>query len=132
MQKAIKKPNSFKCYILDNPQLIRTTIDGKEETVKSADKGDYLITGTQNEQYAISPDKFNARYTYDIENKIAITKPVEIEYVKLEKEVEIIAEFEEKQFIPSGGVIVFKSNGESTFYGIHPKSFKETYEIRNK
>lgn len=54
---AIKKPIEVTAIQLDKPTKIRTL-----EGTMSANKGDWLLTGIQGEQWAVKKDIFNQTY----------------------------------------------------------------------
>lgn len=121
----IKKPNSFDFEIAKEKQKMDTIIDGKKETSKTVNKGEYIITGSKGEKYAISSKKFKERYTI-VKGK-AKTKPVEVFGKKYSgKPISFMASWGEEMILEPNDFII--KNTDDEFYRIEKESFSNTYK----
>ena len=130
MSFAQKKPMNLQASILSEDRMITTSINGNTETTRQGSKGDYLITGTKGEQYTMTPNEFDKRYTYNSDKNLATTKPVIITYRVTNKPMTMTTNWGETMNLPAKSAIVYEKGKPS--YGIHPEAFKNTYKPLQK
>jgi len=122
----LKKEKTFNFEVAKEKTKIDTVIDGKKETSKSVNKGDYILTGTKGEKYAISPKTFKERYT--IVNSKAKTKPIKTLAKKyLGKPISFIASWDEEMILEPNDFLI--KNGDE-YYRIEKKAFNNTYRLK--
>lgn len=126
----------------ENEQII-TKVDGKQETINTANKGDYIIKNltTSQEQYIIPRNKFSKRYIF-LEHIDALwnkylpqgrVKALEVNQYVLRKLNQhspfcIEAPWGEKQYVERGDQLVCPLPQENEIYRIAASAFKETYQ----
>lgn len=126
VEKSYRKKSLYFDYrVADKEEEIVTVINKKVETKNIAKPGDYILTGSLGEQYVISPNKFESKYSI-VENK-AKTKPVEIK-AKIYKgpPISFQASWGEEMIL-EGEDSLIDSSGE--YYRIDANAFSNTYEL---
>lgn len=125
MLKARKKEVQLRIKkILENDEVIETWINGKYETQKLAKAGEYVVIGTQREEYAIDPETFHNRY--EIKGDMAYSKPVKIDFEYATEDMTFIASWGSEINILKDDILVYENDKLS--YGIARNAFEETYE----
>lgn len=116
-------------------EVIVTIIDGEKETQNTANDGDWVITGTKNEQYIISDAKLHERYTVEVNDmdndnpdhyKIT-SKPVVIEVRECPLEFGFTASWGEEMIAHPHDFLVYEDGVRS--YRIEREAFFNTYEL---
>lgn len=125
--KAIKKQLTLDVREALGGEALETVVNGHVETTNTANRGDFIVTGTQGEQYIISADKLHSRYTLSPDRTKAITKPVEIEFEYADEDISFEASWGELMHMKKGDALV-QENGKLG-YGINIDAFHETYEV---
>lgn len=119
-----KKEYEVNFKIADKTERVETIIDGEKETTNTANKGDYIITGSMGEKYVLTPKKFNHIYEKIREGK-AKTKPVKIKAKVLGFPIKFKADWGEVMTANKGDFLV-NNNGE--IYRIEKRAFGKTYK----
>jgi len=120
-----KKIMFFDYRIITEKEEITTEINGKIETIKLANPGDYILTGSMNEKYVLSSDKFNSRYK--IEGNKAKSRSVKtLAKMFIGSSISFIASWGEKMIIEHEDYLI---NNKNEFYRIEKNAFNNTYEI---
>ena len=127
--KAFEDADSFvksaevKARQVTEEENVKTGLDA---TKNIANKGDWIVTNPDGEQYVISEEKFSQLYK-EKENEegsfVSVGEPVKA--IRTEKNVVFTAPWGEKQSVKTGGYII--ENGEDR-YGIDEQAFKGTYK----
>ena len=126
---ATKKSFEVKARILTKPETVKTVIDGKVETTKQGNIGDYVLTGPKGEKYTVEAKKVKDRYseTTNPDGTVTLkTKPVSIKYSISDKDFTFTASWGEKMIAEVGDALVYE-NGKLS-YRIEKEIFKDTYE----
>lgn len=122
-----KKILEFNYEKAENRREIVTFINGKKETKNIAQKGDYIMTGTKDEIFSLSPEKFKSRYS--IKSGKAVSKPVKISAIKFDgPDTTFVATWGEETVIEKDDYLVKEEGG---FYRIEKEAFQNTYRKIN-
>lgn len=119
MAKYRKKAIMVTAYIADQDQYV-TTLEG----VSEAKKGDYIVTGIDNEQWAVKPKWFNGAYTHIKDDKYQ-RKPQVLEATQIDSPDTVHAPTGDIKGDP-GDYKVTGTKGEQWF--VKPDIFDKTYE----
>ena len=119
MAKYRKKPIIVTAYRADQDQYI-TTLEG----VSEAKRGDYIVTGVDNEQWAIKPEWFTPAYTHIHGDKYQ-RKPQILEATQIDKPEVSKAPTGDIKGSPGDYRVTGKS-GEHWY--VKPDIFDKTYE----
>ncbi len=125
--KARKRPLTLEVQEAKGDENLTTEVNGHVETTNTAKAGDFIVTGTQGEQYIIGAIKLHERYTLSEDKTQATTKPVVITFEYATTDMQFEASWGEDMFMKAGDAIVTE-NGKIG-YGINRKAFEETYEV---
>lgn len=113
-------------------EKIDTIINGEIETTNIAKKNDVVVKGIKNEEYIMSQEKFNTRYSggnigEDFSTFKAKGKTWAMEYVG--KPIEFVASWGEKMIINTGDFLCNpEKNKSGDLYRIEKSVFSQTYE----
>lgn len=113
-------------------ERIVTVIDGEVETTNIAKKNDVVVKGVKNEEYIMSQDKFNNRYsggevgdsfsTFKAKGKVWA-----MEYAG--KPIEFVAAWGEKMILKTGDFLCNPEKDKpGDLYRIEKSAFSQTYE----
>ncbi len=119
--------NKSQVQIADKTQEIITIINGKEETRNTANPGDYIVTGSQGEQYVIKAAKFPLLYQEDPTDSTRYLSKETIKALVLTEPTEITAPWGEKQRAEAGGVVAQRLGDPHNIYLIDKSAFEATY-----
>lgn len=122
MAKYRKKAIMVTAIPAEQDQYV-TTLEG----VSEAKKGDYIVTGVDNEQWAIKPKWFHGAYTH-IEGDTYQRKPQILEAVQIDEPDVVSAPTGDINGDP-GDYKVTGTSGEQWF--VKPDIFEKTYEKLN-
>ncbi len=108
-------------------ELVETVIDGKKETEKMASPGDAIITGSKNENYTISKEKFSERYNVIGEY---LAQPIGKCYgnVYNGEPFTFEAPWKEEMICEDGDYLVSPDDKFSEAYRIEKSGFSNTYK----
>ena len=127
MLKARKKPFTVQVQEAAGGENLTTVVNGHVETTNTANAGDFIVTGSQGEQYIIRAAKLHDRYTLSEDKTQATTKPIEIEFYYADTDMQFEASWGEDMFMKAGDAIVMEDG--KIGYGINIDAFKSTYEV---
>jgi len=125
--KARKLPLTLEVKEAKGGENLTTEVNGHVETTNTANAGDFIVTGTQGEQYIIEAKKLHERYTLSEDKTQATTKPVEIEFEYATEDISFKASWGEDMYMKAGDALV-QENGK-VGYGINIDAFNATYEV---
>lgn len=113
-------------------EKINTIIDGELETTNVAKKGDVVVKGVKDEEYIMSKEKFDNRYSGGEVGDAFSTfkakgKTWAMEYVG--KPIEFVASWGEKMILKTGDFLCNPEKDKpGDLYRIEKSAFKQTYE----
>lgn len=108
-------------------QQVETVINGKVETMNTANEGDKIITGPKGERYVIRKEKFDSLYGQDPNNPNGYISKQVIKAQTLTEDTEITAPWGEKQRAPKGSMVAQSVANPKDVYLIEEGAFKATY-----
>ena len=132
--KSFKKSGTFKARTAKVGEKITTTIDGEDETQKTASKDEVVIKGPKGELYIVSEKKFNDRYEVDkpLTSKFQSYKAngVITAYEYSGESFKFIASWDEEMICKSGDYLASPSKElpPPEVYRIERSVFDETYK----
>ena len=115
-------------------EIVTKMSNGHIET-KSVVKteGDMIITNPSGEQYRISAEMFEKRYTPDTEKAgWYFSKPVPQTMMFIDEDISFKAHWGEDMHIKAGGVLNITDMERGEIYGIQLPEFKETYVLHKE
>lgn len=126
--KHYKKFGDVKFIINEIDDLkVDTIIGSKLETTNTAKVGDYILTGSANEQYVVKPETFNKRYEVLNENLARPTgECFGIEYKG--ETLSFTSPWNEQMICEDGDMLVTPDAEFSQVYRIEKAAFKNTYK----
>lgn len=112
-------------------EIVTRMSNGLVET-KSVVKteGDMIITNPSGEQYRVSAEMFEKRYSPDIDNDgWYISKQIPQTMIFIDEDISFKAHWGEDMHIKAGGVLNITDMNQGQIYGIQPPEFKEIYSL---
>lgn len=132
--KCFKKVSTVKAKIIPIGQEVVTTIDGVIETRNIATENSILVEGPSGEQYIVSVDKFNERYSGNELNNEFKTFEAKGECYAFKYEGEntvFMAPWGETMILNKGDYLASPNQEVTEVYRIEEKVFKLTYALKN-
>lgn len=123
------KSGYYSFRVTDVPTTVVTSIGTEKETQNVANAGDYILTGTQGEEYVISEETFNKRYEL-VSPTVAKASGKFYGTVysgEFGDSFEFVAKWGENMLCKIGDMLGSPTADVSECYRIERKSFTETY-----
>ena len=123
-----KQSKTVKINMNDEPFVLTTILDNKEEVKRIVKRGDFIVTGLKGEQYAISPNTFFN--LYNIIGNNVISKPVKRTVAEVTSSIFKKANISSLKFTSSWGEEMILEPGDylvkdnDSYYRIEKDVFK--------
>lgn len=129
-----KKFGEFRFRRAQRHETLETWVDGKLETTKEVEPGDYIMTGPTGEEFALSAESFTKRYRIITElfpdnNRGIATAIGEVWCMVSAEGFEFESPWGDPMICESGDYLCSPNSEITEVYRIEKKIFNTTYKI---